>query len=199
MNLQIPHLVFAAGIATYLTIRAVFSRRLRARPKAVDRSDTGDRMLVGLVAIGQIVLPLLLLFSPWLDWARYTLPAAAAWLGAAVMAAGVRLFWRAHVDLGESWSVTLMLNPEHKLVTRGVYRAVRHPMYAAFFVLAIGQVLLLDNWFAGWASLVAVTVLYWRRVPHEERMMLEFFGDEYRAYMRRTGGILPRLGARNPV
>jgi len=197
MNLQIPHLVFVAGIATYLTIRGIFSRRLRSQQKSVDKSNTGDRMLVVLVGIGQIVLPLLLLFSPLLDWARYTLPPAAAWLGTAVMAAGVWLFWRSHVDLGESWSVTLMLNPEHKLVTRGVYRAVRHPMYAAFFVLAIGQVLLLDNWFAGWASLVAVTVLYLRRVPHEEGMMLEFFGDEYRAYMQRTGGILPRLGTRN--
>jgi protein-S-isoprenylcysteine O-methyltransferase Ste14 len=61
--------------------------------------------------------------------------------------------------------------------------------------MAAAQVLLLHNWFAGWASVVAVAVLYWRRVPHEEGMMLEFFGDEYRAYMRCTGGVLPRVGA----
>jgi protein-S-isoprenylcysteine O-methyltransferase Ste14 len=65
-------------------------------------------------------------------------------------------------------------------------------MYASFFAMALGQALLLNNWIAGFAALVAVGVLYRVRTPNEERMMLESFGDEYRAYMRRTGGIVPR-------
>jgi hypothetical protein len=91
-----------------------------------------------------------------------------------------------------SWSVTLELNQNHHLVTQGVYRRIRHPMYASFFAMALGQALLLNNWIAGFAALVAVGVLYRVRTPNEERMMLESFGDEYRAYMRRTGGIVPR-------
>jgi protein-S-isoprenylcysteine O-methyltransferase Ste14 len=35
--------------------------------------------------------------------------------------------------------------------------------------------------------------MYWARVDDEEAMMLDRFGDEYRAYMRRTGQLLPSL------
>jgi protein-S-isoprenylcysteine O-methyltransferase Ste14 len=133
------------------------------------------------------------MFSPWLDWANYVLPPGTIWIGAAVMAGALWLFFRSHADLGNHWSVTLELNRNHRLITQGVYRLIRHPMYASFFMLGIGQAFLLSNWVAGWAALVAVTLLYVVRTPHEEKMMLECFGDEYREYMRRTGGIVPRI------
>jgi protein-S-isoprenylcysteine O-methyltransferase Ste14 len=60
-------------------------------------------------------------------------------------------------------------------------------------VSGLGQSLLLANWIAGPAALMAVTVLVLVRLPREEAMMIEAFGDEYRNYMRRTGGIVPRL------
>jgi protein-S-isoprenylcysteine O-methyltransferase Ste14 len=54
-------------------------------------------------------------------------------------------------------------------------------------------VLLLQNWVAGWAGLALFAPLYVLRVPREERMMLDQFGEEYRAYMDRTGGVVPRI------
>jgi len=41
---------------------------------------------------------------------------------------------------------------------------------------------------------VAVGALYLARVPNEERMMAERLGEAYRAYMARSGGLLPRHG-----
>ncbi len=128
-----------------------------------------------------------------LDVADRAQPQACLALGAVAMAAGLWLFWRSHVDLGDNWSVTLEIDAKHRLVTRGVYRLVRHPMYTSFFVSGLGQALLLSNWIAGPAALVAVAVLVLVRLPNEEAMMIEAFGDEYRDYMRRTGGIVPRL------
>ncbi len=64
-------------------------------------------------------------------------------------------------------------------------------MYAAFFLLSISQVFLLNNWLAGWSALAATTLLYLVRRPHEEQMMLECFGDEYRMYQQFTGGVIP--------
>ena len=61
--------------------------------------------------------------------------------------------------------------------------------------MSIGQALLLNNWVAGWDALLAVSVLYWVRVTHEERMMILALGPEYLPYMQRTGGMLPRLGS----
>lgn len=191
MNLDSSHLLFLTGTAAYLTIRAAFQRRTASSAKEVRRTSPRDRMLVLLVVAGQIGLPLFLLFTPWLNAADYRPVPTSLWLGGASMAGALWLFWRSHADLGKSWSVSLELNNNHQLVTRGVYRWLRHPMYASFFAMGLAQVLLLNNWIAGWSALVAVTLLYVARVPEEEKMMLDYFGDEYRAYMQRTGGLVP--------
>jgi protein-S-isoprenylcysteine O-methyltransferase Ste14 len=52
---------------------------------------------------------------------------------------------------------------------------------------------LLQNWVAGPAGVVAILPLYVVRVPREKQMMLDHFGDDYRAYCSHTGRILPRL------
>jgi protein-S-isoprenylcysteine O-methyltransferase Ste14 len=57
----------------------------------------------------------------------------------------------------------------------------------------ISQALPIQNWSAGLASLVVFLPLYLLRVPHEERMMLEQFGEEYCLYMNRTGRVIPRF------
>jgi protein-S-isoprenylcysteine O-methyltransferase Ste14 len=111
-----------------------------------------------------------------------------------ILAMAVWLFWRSHADLGRNWSPSLELREGHELVTEGVYRSVRHPMYASMWLWGVAQALLLQNWIAGWVSLVMFMPLYLLRVPREERMMLDEFGEEYRAYMDRTGRVIPRLG-----
>jgi protein-S-isoprenylcysteine O-methyltransferase Ste14 len=52
---------------------------------------------------------------------------------------------------------------------------------------------LLPNWVAGLAGFIGFSVLFFLRVSKEERMMVETFGDEYRAYMARTKRIIPHL------
>jgi protein-S-isoprenylcysteine O-methyltransferase Ste14 len=115
-------------------------------------------------------------------------------VGIIILAMAVWLFWRSHADLGRNWSPSLELREGHELVTEGVYRLVRHPMYASMWLWGVAQALLLQNWIAGWVSLVMFMPLYLLRVPREERMMLDEFGEEYRAYMDRTGRVISRLG-----
>jgi len=109
------------------------------------------------------------------------------------MLAALWLFWRSHADLGRNWSYTLEVRKGHELITRGVYRTIRHPMYASIWLWCLAQGLLLSNWLAGWYALAAFAAMYFIRVPREEAMMREIFGQEYLDYMQRTGRILPRL------
>jgi len=88
-------------------------------------------------------------------------------------------------------SFTLQLRQDHKLITSGIYRRIRHPMYTAFWLWAIAQACLLPNWFAGFAGLVGFGFLFFGRVEREEQMMLQTFGDDYREYMARTYRIIP--------
>ena len=66
-------------------------------------------------------------------------------------------------------------------------------MYSAIFCVAISNALLSANWLIAVTSVVSVSLMYFARVADEERMLIEQFGDEYRAYMQRTGRLFPRL------
>ena len=131
--------------------------------------------------------------SPWLDFANYQLPNWAGMIGAVVYTIALSLLWRSHADLGGNWSATLEIRERHWLVTHGVYGRLRHPMYAAHWLWGIAQALLIQNWIAGVGGLLFFAPLYLLRVPGEEAMLFEHFGDEYREYMNRTGRVIPRL------
>lgn len=142
--------IYLYGLIVYIAIRGRFGGRTKHNEKVVSRADMRDRALMGVVFVGNIILPALYLFTPWLGFADYRLPEFIPWCGAAIMVVALWLFWRAHVDLGLNWSITLEMRKEHELITHGVYRHVRHPMYAAIFLFAIAQGLLLQNcWRAG--------------------------------------------------
>jgi protein-S-isoprenylcysteine O-methyltransferase Ste14 len=193
MRIQAWNLVFLSGVIVYVSIRGVFGGRTKLNQKVLTRVDRRDRTLVAVVFVGNIILPALYLFTPWLAFADYHLPAFIPWCGAVTMVIALWLFWRAHLDLGLNWSITLEMRKGHELIMHGVYRRIRHPMYAAIFLFAVAQALLLQNWLAGWAGFVTVALLYFVRTPREEKMMCEFFGQSYRDYMQRTGRLFPRL------
>lgn len=189
--------LYLAGALVGGVMRAHYTRPTRQNRIASSYATSLDRLLMSLPTLGMMVAPAIYLLTPWLKFADYRW--RKGWslfngaLGSAVFTAGLWLLWRSHVDLGRNWSETLKIREEHTLVTGGVYRHIRHPMYAAHWLWGIAQTLLLQNWIAGWATLITFLPLYLVRVPQEERMMLDEFGDEYRSYMARTGRVLPPL------
>jgi protein-S-isoprenylcysteine O-methyltransferase Ste14 len=185
--------VYVVGFVVGSVIRKWYTRPSKRQDLADDRRTWTDTLLVALASVGVLVLPLLCVLTGWLDFADYPLPAWTGWAGTGVFAAALWLLWRSHVDLGRNWSPIPQVRKGHALVTRGVYRRIRHPMYAAHWLWALAQALLLHNWLAGPALLLTFLPLYLIRVPREERMMLDHFGKDYRRYMSRTGRVIPRL------
>ena len=190
-------MVYFLGMLVEIAMRVPHERQRRQTRMVVDRVDWTERSLLGLISVGMFFIPLMYTFTSLLDRADYRLPQEARGLaggvGAVLLAIAVWLFWRSHTDLGRNWSPSLQLREGHTLVTEGVYRSIRHPMYASQWLWGMAQALLLQNWIAGWAGVVLFVPLYVFRVAREERMMLETFGEAYRAYMNRTGRVVPRL------
>jgi len=184
--------IFLAGFVVGSVIRKIFTAGRRGIKAEKKCGGVLDIILVGTAGVGMAV-PLLYLFTPWLDFANYVLPGWCGWVGTVVFVGAIFMLWRSHADLGRNWSATLRITGQHSLVTGGVYRYIRHPMYTAHLLWAIAQGLLLANWIAGWAFLVLSIPLYLARIPKEERMMLEHFGEQYRSYMSRTGRLIPRI------
>lgn len=195
MHLLEPwNIVYAVGFVVFYRIRGIYIKRTKPEAKVVNRMDAQEKLLLMGMAPGTLVLPLLYLFTPWIDFAAYDLPPVVQAVGAGLMALSLWLFWRSHADLGQNWSVTLQLREGHELVTRGVYRRIRHPMYSSIWLWAIAQGLMLENWLAGWSVAPAFAAMYFLRTPREEQLMIEQFGDAYRDYMKRTGRVMPKIG-----
>ena len=185
--------IFFVGFIVYLSIRGYYARRSKQITKVHRQIDLLEQFLLLLVIPSSAVLPLLYLFTPWLSLADYRAPAFVPWLGVALLPLALWLFWRSHKDLGQNWSVSLEICKEHQLVTDGVYRFVRHPMYAALFLWSVAQALVLPNWLAGCLPLATFSLMYLLRTPREELMMAQVFGQEYRDYMNKTGRLIPRF------
>jgi protein-S-isoprenylcysteine O-methyltransferase Ste14 len=185
--------VFVLLAVGWYVIRFPYARRSRRTPIA--RSARGLRetalLLVSLTGLG--IVPLVYVATGFPRFADYAFRPAQGWLGAAVALAALAMFRLTHRALGRNWSVSLEVRESHRLVTEGVYERVRHPMYTAFWLWALAQALLLPNWVAGLSGLIAFGTLYVLRVGEEERLMTEAFGPAYRAYMDRTGRLIPRL------
>jgi protein-S-isoprenylcysteine O-methyltransferase Ste14 len=186
-------LIYFVGIVAEIIIRAPINQKRKQGKMSEQRVTSQERTLLGLLFLGMFLVPIIYAASSWLDFANYTLPAWAGWLGVLLLAGAVFVFWRAHADLGVYWSPSLEIREKHELITRGIYGVIRHPMYASQLLWVIAQPLLLQNWIAGFLNLLVFVFFYFLRVKAEEQMMLDSFGVEYEEYMKKTGRVLPKL------
>ncbi|MBW4623857.1 MAG: isoprenylcysteine carboxylmethyltransferase family protein [Cyanosarcina radialis HA8281-LM2] len=193
MDTSTLKVIFTSGLVSAFAIRHPYQRENKKNKVAVDRQTTREKALLVLVIMGTIVLPLIYVFSPWLIAANYQLPLWAGYLGAIFFVVALWLFWRSHHDLGKNWSPTLQIREGHTLVVNGIYQKIRHPMYASLWLWCAAQALLIQNWIAGLAGIISFGIMYVLRISDEEEMMLEQFGEEYKAYMQRTKRLIPYL------
>lgn len=185
---KIAYIVILAGTSI---IRYPHEKRNKANSISNDNKTTLEKTLLFLVFLGMMILPLLYILTPLFSFADYTLPFFAQITGIVLIVPILWLFRRSHKDLGLNWSVTLEIREGHNVVDTGVYKYIRHPMYSAIWLWGIAQALLLQNYIASFSGLICFGMLYLLRVQKEEEMMLKEFGEEYRAYQKRTKRIIP--------
>ena len=186
-------LFFLIGLIAGSTIRLIYGRKYKTS-KIVNAHKESIVILILMILWGvSQILPLFSIFTSWLDFADYSLLVWASIAGAAIYSGSIFLLWKSHADLGRNWSPALEIREEQTIIKTGIYRKIRHPMYAAHFLWGIGQLLLIHNWIAGMGALIVFIPFYLIRIPIEEQLLIDQFGDQYRKYMNETGGIFPKL------
>src|ERR1700730_7576936 len=190
MNPWFAKAVILLARIVMVVIRAPHGQRSRTVPVVKSRKGPLEIVLLTIAWIA-FFLPLLWIVTPLFEFPAYPLHPIPLLGGSLCLVLGLWLFHRSHADLGTNWSITLQVREKHQLITHGVYRWVRHPMYSALLIYSLGQALAVPNWLVGPSYGVAMILLIALRVGPEERMMLEVFGKDYETYMATTKRLIP--------
>ncbi len=168
--------------------------RIMPDEQAVQREGGQGVLIFRMVAFFALMafLVMYLLGADWIDAFSFPLPAWLRWLGFGVGIITVGFWTWTQVVLDTQWSAQLQLTKNHHLITTGPYARIRHPLYTGVFGWYVSLVLLTANWIFFAVCVLSFAGLMWR-IPKEEQMMIETFGDEYKVYTQRTGRFFPKL------
>ena len=113
-------------------------------------------------------------------------------LGTMMIVAGCFINIIARFHLGKNWANQIKIYEDHNLIQTGMYRWVRHPLYASLILMFYGACLIFRNIAAVLAvTLVFVPFMYYRALQEERLLILRF--PQYEAYRRKTGMLFPRI------
>ena len=144
-------------------------------------------LIAAIVAVDQY-FPLGAFAEPWLTWAGVGLFI----LGIGVSVAGKRHFQRAGTNV-------YTFEEPGQLVTEGLYRRSRNPMYLGLVLAGVGAALVSATLTAlGLSAVFAVVVRFWY-IAYEENAMRRQFGEAYDAYCRSVGRWFGRRGEPEPA
>jgi len=196
MNETIFRILAALILFTGAGISIYFRRKAdRAAGERLSRSADGTPMMLVIRIFGLVLWlsPIVYLINPqWMAWSKIGLPEWARWFGFGFGIIVVGLIYWLFISIQGGITPVSATRKDHKLVTHGIYRWVRHPLYTVGSSLYISFGLMSDNWFIIFMGVGAFIVMA-IRTPKEEANLIEKFGDEYREYMKKTGRFLPRL------
>jgi protein-S-isoprenylcysteine O-methyltransferase Ste14 len=196
MNENIFRVILPVLILAFMAHRGYYVKK-HTRPEDATLKKRDEDILsklAGLLGIAGFVSTIAFVInSGWVAWANLPPPGWVRWTGFTIVLIGFALLQWAQTTLGRSWSDTPRMMKEQVLVTNGPYRVIRHPIYTAFFLILGSTFFISANWLVGisWISMTLLEIF--SRINFEENLMLEYFGDRYREYMKRTGRLLPKL------
>jgi protein-S-isoprenylcysteine O-methyltransferase Ste14 len=188
-------------IVLFLLVRAFFTIRLR------EKHDRGPGPINGNSREGKanfivrrfVLVPALSVFlflyslnPSWMTSLSFPLPQWAIWLVAILGLCGIAFLMWVHVCLGNEWTAKLQLRKDHRLVQSGPYSKIRHPMYTALFAIYFSIGIVSSNYIILILLTTAILSIA-LRIPKEEELLIERFGEEYRTYKQKTGSLFPKL------
>jgi protein-S-isoprenylcysteine O-methyltransferase Ste14 len=135
----------------------------------------------------------------WPEW----LPSRALWAGltgdilrtagVVLLFGGLLLLVTAQLDLGASWRIGIEEGAKPGLVTGGLYRFCRNPIYLAFAIVMLGYAMLLPT-LLSLIMLIATYVGFRQQTLREEEYLIRTYGEPYRSYTGRVGRFWPGVG-----
>ena len=115
------------------------------------------------------------------------------WLGVVLLICGMIIFTSAHYHLGRNFYSLVAVKEEQKLITSGPYRWIRHPIYTGYIMTYVAGGLIASNLVLTFIPVTFFSLMLINRIPREEAVMREEFGQAYLDMENRTGRLLPKI------
>ncbi len=112
--------------------------------------------------------------------------------GLAFLLAGLSLYGAARLTLGRFFSETVRIKPGHRLITKGPYRFIRHPIYLAVILFGLSIPMILGSLY-GFVTILALVPMLILRIRFEEKVLASTFGQEYVEYAHKTKKLIPYI------
>jgi protein-S-isoprenylcysteine O-methyltransferase Ste14 len=111
-------------------------------------------------------------------------------LGVVLAILGLIIAITARKKLAENWSSNIEVKKDHKLITTGVYKYIRHPIYTGIACMGIGTFLVFHSLLSLLFLLVMITFCV-LKLKKEEVLLMKHFPNEYPAYKKRAKALIP--------
>ncbi len=182
------------GLALFVLLSAIAAAwQGMVIPEGQDRKEKKVvRQTVYLAVIQLLGAALLVLlgFSDRHAWAVLPESPGLRFLGLALAVLGGGIMFWSVLNLGRQYSAEVTIQKDHRLITTGLYAAIRHPRYLGLLLLVAGSALVYRAWIGLAADLVLLATLLWR-ISDEEKLLRGEFGADWEAYCRHTKRLLP--------
>jgi len=191
MSVLIPFFIAAIILAAFVIIEGRLRQDASSRTFTSTEHDKGTTRLVGIAFGSSWIVLALSVPADFLAIGTLAPGLVFTIIGILLMAGGLAIRVVAARTLGAYYSRTLRMKEDHRVVSEGIYRFIRHPGYLGVIVMFLGSGLAVANFIA--LALIALLIIpaYLQRITAEERMLSSTLGKEYVEYAAHTRRLIP--------
>ncbi len=175
-------------LACWVSLGVYWNISARSVKPTVEGQNWSGRLARMPIWLGYIVLVVIWVYPLGMVLIRRT--AVSSSLAVAICALGLLVSIWSRRALGKEWSRDVELKQGHKLVERGPYALVRHPIYTGHLLMGMGTAIG-SGLLVGFAGLALFFVGFWIKLRQEERLLVRNFPEEYPAYRARVRALVP--------
>ena len=111
--------------------------------------------------------------------------------GGIIFFSGTTLRLYAIKTLGRFFTMEIGTREGHQMIQSGPYKLIRHPSYTGYFLMILGMGMAYQNLYAFLIPLLQIGIFFSKRIPQEELMLSQKFGEEHSSYQKRTKKLVP--------
>jgi protein-S-isoprenylcysteine O-methyltransferase Ste14 len=196
MHETILRIFFILFVASVFVASGYFRSKAAKAGDKLDRKKEGMLILVTRIAFGILLIFFLIsymVYPEWIYWSKIHLPVWLRYMGVLMaLIISPLVFWM-FISLGKNITDTVDTRNEHTLVTDGIYKYIRHPLYTlgSLFYFSLGFIT--DSWIFFILAILSFLVIGIIRTRKEEQELEKKFGQKYIEYRNKTGKYFPKI------